>query len=85
VADGPLLRSGKRKRGLTGVVGHAQRYVSTEVGASPRLSLVLGKDVRMVISASDFFYIAALARHRFATIVRRFALVPAFALASSMF
>ena len=37
-----------------GVVGPAERYAPTEVGASPRLSLTLGRDVRTVIWATGF-------------------------------
>ena len=35
-------------------VGPAERYAPTEVGASPRLSLALGKEVRTVIWATGF-------------------------------
>jgi putative flavoprotein involved in K+ transport len=39
---------------VVGPVGPTERYAPTEVGASPRLSLVLGKDVRTVIWATGF-------------------------------
>lgn len=42
------------RNGLAAVVGPAERYAPTEVGASPRLGLVLGKDVRTVIWATGF-------------------------------
>lgn len=42
------------RNGLAGVAGPAERYAPTEVGASPRLSLVLGKDVRTLIWATGF-------------------------------
>jgi putative flavoprotein involved in K+ transport len=38
----------------TGVVGPVERYAPTEIGASPRLGLVLGKDVRTVLWATGF-------------------------------
>jgi len=43
-----------KRNGPASVVGPAERYAPTEVGASPRLSLVLGKDVRTVIWATGF-------------------------------
>ena len=42
------------RNGLAGEVGPAERYAPTDVGASPRLGLVLGKDVRTVIWATGF-------------------------------
>ncbi len=42
------------RNGLAGAVGPAERYAPTEVGASPRLSLVLGKDVCTVLWATGF-------------------------------
>ncbi|MBI2754042.1 MAG: NAD(P)-binding domain-containing protein [Betaproteobacteria bacterium] len=42
------------RNGLAGVAGAAERYAATDVGASPRLSLALGKDVRTVIWATGF-------------------------------
>jgi len=42
------------RNALAGAAGPAERYAPTEVGASPRLSLVLGKDVRTVIWATGF-------------------------------
>lgn len=42
------------RNGLNGEAGPAERYAPTDVGTSPRLSLVLGKDVRTVIWATGF-------------------------------
>lgn len=42
------------RNGLDGEFGPAERYAPTDVGASPRLSLALGEDVRTVIWATGF-------------------------------
>lgn len=42
------------RNGLNGDTGPAERYAPTDVGASPRLSLVLGDHVRTVIWATGF-------------------------------
>ena len=42
------------RNALAGVVGPAERYAPTEVGASPRLSLTLGHDIHTVIWATGF-------------------------------
>lgn len=43
-----------QRSGLEGVVGPAERHAPTDVGASPRLGLTLGRDVRTVIWATGF-------------------------------
>jgi putative flavoprotein involved in K+ transport len=42
------------RHAMSGEVGPAERYAATDVGASPRLGLVLGEDVRTVLWATGF-------------------------------
>jgi putative flavoprotein involved in K+ transport len=49
-----LIDEWAEHNGLAGVIGPAERYAPTDVGAPPRLGLVLGKDVRTLIWATGF-------------------------------